>query len=71
MGYEKGIKQGVEPLEHYTGVTWQSIAEAWVKNDFEGRFWTIGVIDRMRQILWDEPFDLTWAARPEDKKGEL
>ncbi|GAI76277.1 unnamed protein product, partial [marine sediment metagenome] len=32
--------------------------------------WTIGVIDRMRQILWDEPFDLTWAARPEHKEIE-
>lgn len=50
------------------GITWQDIVEAWVKDDFEGRFWTIGVIDRMRQILWDEPFDLTWAARPELKE---
>lgn len=49
-------------------VTWQTICEAWVANDFEARFWTIGIIDRMRQILWDEPFDLTWAARPEDRE---
>lgn len=49
-------------------VTWQAICEAWVKDDFEGRFWTIGIIDRMRQIMWDEPFDLTWAARPEERK---
>ncbi|GAI07824.1 unnamed protein product, partial [marine sediment metagenome] len=49
-------------------VTWKSICEAWVKDDFEGRFWTIGIIDRMRQIMWDEPFDLTWAARPEEKE---
>ncbi|GAI30167.1 unnamed protein product [marine sediment metagenome] len=55
-------------LENYAGVSWKAIVEAWVKNDFEGRVWTIGVIDRMRQILWDEPFDLTWAARPEDKE---
>jgi len=49
-------------------ITWKSICEAWVKNDFEGRFWTIGIIDRMRQIMWDEPFDLTWAAKPEERK---
>ena len=49
-------------------ITWKAICEAWVKDDFEGRFWTIGIIDRMRQIMWDEPFDLTWAARPEDRE---
>lgn len=48
-------------------LTWQAICEAWVSNDFEGRTWTIGIIDRMRQILWDEPFNLTWAARPEQE----
>ncbi len=57
-------------LANYAGVTWQSIVEAWVKDDFKGRFWTIGVIDRMRQIMWDEPFDLTWAARPEQEAVE-
>lgn len=46
-------------------VTWQSIVEAWIKDDFEGRAPTIAVIDRMRQILWDEPFSVVWAARPE------
>lgn len=57
-------------LKNYAGaeITWKAICEAWVKDDFEGRFWTIGIIDRMRQIMWDEPFDLTWAARPEEKK---
>lgn len=58
-------------LENYTGVTWQSIVFAWLDNDFEGRAWTIATIDRMRQILWDEPFQVVWAARPEDRKGEL
>ncbi|GAI75783.1 unnamed protein product, partial [marine sediment metagenome] len=58
-------------LDNYAGVTWKQIVEAWVKDDFEGRAWTIAVIDRMRQILWDEPFEILWAARPEDKKGEL
>ncbi len=48
-------------------VTWQQIVEAWVKDDFEGRAMTIATIDRMRQILWDEPFSVQWAARPEDQ----
>lgn len=48
-------------------ITWKAICEAWVKNDFEGRFWTISIIDRMRQIMWNEPFDIQWAARPERK----
>lgn len=46
-------------------LTWKTIVEAWVANDFEGRAMTIAVIDRMRQILWDEPFYIKWAARPE------
>lgn len=46
-------------------VTWQTICEAWIKDDFAGRMPTIAVIDRMRQILWDEPFFVQWAARPE------
>lgn len=46
-------------------VTWQAICEAWVKDDFEGRGWTIAVIDKMRQIVWDEPFDIQWAAMPD------
>lgn len=48
-------------------ITWKSICEAWVKDDFEGRFWTISIIDRMRQIMWDEPFNIMWAARPEQR----
>ena len=49
-------------------VTWESIVEAWMKNDYEGRVWIIGVIDRMRQILWDEPFNVIWAAEPEKQE---
>lgn len=56
-------------LKHYAGgVTWKAICEAWVKDDFEGRNWTIAIIDKMRQILWDEPFDIQWAARPTGAK---
>ena len=47
-------------------VTWQVICEAWIKNDFEGRATTIALIDRMRQILWDEPFYAVFAGRPEE-----
>ncbi len=47
-------------------LTADKIAEAWIKDDFAGRAITIAVIDRMRQILWDEPFNVIWAARPED-----
>ncbi|MBA7680009.1 hypothetical protein ES703_88316 [subsurface metagenome] len=55
-------------IEDNYSVTWKSICEAWLKDDFEGRAATIAIIDRMRQILWDEPFNIIWAARPEDKK---
>lgn len=47
---------------------WKKICEAWIANDFEGRAVTIAVIDRMRQILWDEPFYAVWAARPEQQE---
>lgn len=49
-------------------VTWKAICEAWIKDDFAGRVPTIAVIDRMRQILWDEPFFVAWAARPEEQE---
>ena len=58
-------------FKNYADTTWQLIVKAWVQNDFEGRDWTIAVIDRMRQILWDEPFSITWAARPENREGDL
>lgn len=46
-------------------VTWKKIVEAWAFNNFEGRVPTIAFIDRMRQLLWDEPFSVAWAASPE------
>jgi len=49
-------------------LTWQAIGEAWIKNDFEGRAPTIAIIDRMRQILWNEPYFIAWAARPEEQE---
>jgi len=45
-------------------LTWRSICEAWVTNDFEGKEWTIACIDRMRQLMWDKPFSIVWAASP-------
>ena len=46
-------------------LTYQKIVEAWGANDFEGRTVTIAFIDRMRQLIWDEPFNVVWAAKPE------
>lgn len=49
-------------------VNYKSICEAWGRNDFEGRAVTIAFIDRMRQLLWNEPFSAMWAARPEEQE---
>ncbi len=51
-------------LKNYA-VTWQKIVESWSFNNFEGRMPTIAFIDRMRQLLWDEPYFVAWAAEPE------
>lgn len=48
-------------------ITWRTIVEAWAKDDFEGAGATIAFIDRMRQLIWDEPFYVKWAARPEQQ----
>lgn len=50
-----------------TEITWESICLAWAKDDFKGRAMTIGFIDRMRQLLWDEPYYIKFAARPEQE----
>ncbi len=49
-------------------LTWQSICVAWAKDDFEGAPFTIAFIDRMRQLIWDEPFFVAWASRPEEQE---
>ena len=49
---------------NFAGVTWEAICSAWIKNDFEGRQWTIAMIDHMRKLLWNEPFDVVFAATP-------
>lgn len=56
-------------LANYAGVTYKSIVEAWGKDDFEGRAVTIAFIDRMRQMLWNEPYNVIWAARPEKQES--
>jgi len=48
----------VEPL------TANKNCEAWDKDNFAERALTIAFIDRMRQLIWDEPFYVAWAARP-------
>jgi len=55
---------GGEPPPEYE-LTAKKICEAWAVNDFEDRALTIAFIDRMRQIIWNEPFYVAWAARPE------
>lgn len=49
-------------------LSWRSICEALVANDFEGKYWTIAIIDRMRQLIWDKPFSIKWAANPTEGK---
>lgn len=51
-----------------SGVTYQAICEAWGKDDFEGRVATIAFIDRMRQLIWNEPYQVMWAAKPEEQE---
>ena len=46
-------------------LTWQAICRAWVTNDFEGKEWTIAIIDHMRKLMWDKPFQIRWATKPE------
>lgn len=51
-------------------VTWKAICEAWVKNDFEGKEWTIACIDHMRKLMWDKPFFIQWASKPEQEQEQ-
>lgn len=52
-----------EPPPPYE-LTARKICQAWAVNEFEERALTIAFIDRMRQLVWDEPFYVAWAARP-------
>jgi len=52
-----------EPPEPYE-LTAKKICEAWAKDGFEDRALTVAFIDRMRQLVWDEPFYVAWAAKP-------
>jgi len=53
-------------LQNYCGVSAKSICEAWAKDNFKDRALTIAFIDRQRELLWNEPFNIQWAARPEE-----
>lgn len=46
-------------------LTATKICEAWAADQFEDRALTIAFIDRMRQLIWDEPFSIQWASKPE------
>lgn len=73
-GYDNSVLYYKWSMLHYGLIdeqyelTWQDIVEVWIANDFEGRMVTIAVIDRMRQILWDEPYMVRWAARVEESE---
>jgi len=55
-------QEGGEVTEYELTAT--KICEAWAKDGFHDRALTIAFIDRMRQLIWDEPFFVAWAARP-------
>lgn len=46
-------------------LTAKKICEAWAVDNFEFAPVTIAFIDRMRQLIWDEPFLAVWAREPE------
>lgn len=48
---------------------WRTICEALVADDFEGKYWFIAIIDRMRQLIWDKPFSIQWAADPKAEQS--
>jgi hypothetical protein len=55
----------LESIYWASKVNYKQICEAWAANNFEGRGVTIAFIDRMRQLIWDEPFYVQWAAKPQ------
>lgn len=57
-------------IEDFPTVDYKAICEAWGEDDFKGASVTIAFIDRMRQLIWDEPFYALWAARPEETEIE-
>lgn len=61
------VKAWQYTTEEFPEVTYKAICEAWGKDDFEGRAVTIAFIDRMRQLIWGEPYFVAWAAKPEEE----
>ncbi len=62
------LKDYTWPEVESTPLTWQSICQAWTLNNFEGKEWTISIIDHMRRLMWDEPYFIQWAANPESAR---
>lgn len=64
-------KEALEWIDENIGgeITWKDICEAWAKDDFEGKEWTIAIIDHMRKLMWDEPFKIVWASKPSAESG--
>ena len=55
------------PVPEEYELTAEKICLAWAKDEFKDRALTIAFIDRMRQLIWDEPFYVAWASRPESR----
>jgi len=49
----------------YYSVNYRTMCDGWAADSFYGRSPTIAYIDRMRQLIWNEPFNVIWAAKPE------
>lgn len=56
-------EMGEPPLPYE--LTWRKICEALAKDDFESRYWTIAIIDHMRTLIWNKPFNIIWASKPD------
>lgn len=38
-------------------LTWEKIINVWMMSGLEGHQWTVGMIDYMRKVIWDKPFN--------------
>lgn len=56
-----------EFIDQHCTTTWETIVSAWTSDDFEGRKWTIATIDRMREIVLEEDWDIVWAGNIENQ----
>ncbi len=49
------IGEAAAPEEYE--LTWEKIVNVWILADTDGQQWTIGMIDYMRKVIWDKPFN--------------